>query len=426
MPGRSPLADEVMHGHFRQGLHVLAVAQRALADDQMAPASDMQLLGLLAFEDPPRDGVAAAIAECRRAGVRLAMITGDRPRTARAIASEIGFTLPDSPVVLGSDLPEDDAELGEVVDHDGVVLARITPEARLRVACALRSRGNVVAMTGDGVNDAPALREADIGVAMGTSSTDVAREAADLVLLDDHFGTIVAAIKQGRGTFLNARRFLTYHPTDNVAELAPFIAWAVSAAHVPLALGVPQILALDLGTDTLPAIALGAERPAPEVLDHPPVSGGLLDRAVAARAFGVLGPSEAVMELAVFVAALAWAGWRPGLDWPSGHALLAASGAAVLTVVVMQCANAFAGRSLHRPVWQLRWNANCFLLVAVATTVVFAAVCLGVPLVAGLLSQATPPPAVLPLIVVAIPVLWLADALWKSWSRRGGIAVGNT
>ena len=172
----------------------------------------------------------------------------------------------------GSDLPEDDAELGELVDRDGVVLARIEPADKLRIARALRARGHVVAMTGDGVNDAPALREADIGVAMGRSGTDVAREAADLVLLDDDFATIVAAIEHGRGIYANVRRFLTYHLTDNVAEVTPFVIWALSGGSIPLALGVLQILALDIGTDTLSATALGAEPPEGRVMNGPPTA----------------------------------------------------------------------------------------------------------------------------------------------------------
>jgi len=409
--------DDVLHRYATKGLRVLAVARRrAAADDQ--ELKGLELLGLLAFEDPPRPGVVEAVMQCRQAGIRMAMITGDHPKTARAIATEIGLALPDSQVLQGVDLPSDDAALGEAVDQDGVVLARITPEDKLRIARALQRRGHVVAMTGDGVNDAPALREADIGVAMGEGGTDVAREAADLVLLDDHFGTIVAAVRQGRGTFLNARRFLTYHLTDNVAELAPFLVWAVSAAHFPLALGVLQILALDLGTDTLPAIALGAEKPSDRVLEHKPVSGGLLDRTVAVRAFGVLGPAEAVTELLIFVAALFWAGWRPGLQWPTGEALLAASGAAFLTVVVMQCANAFACRSTHLSVWRLRWDGNRFLVGAVASALAFGVACLVAPPIAGLLGQAWPPAEVLPLIALSVPLLWGVDALWKRLRPR--------
>jgi calcium-translocating P-type ATPase len=404
-------AHEALARYSGSGLRVLAVAQ---GPPEAADGGPLNLLGLLGFEDPPRPGVGEAVAACRQAGISLVLVTGDHPSTAAAIAREVGLLLPSSPVLTGDDLPSGDGELGALVDRDGAVLARISPELKLRVARALRARGHVVAMTGDGVNDSPALREADIGVAMGEGGTDIAREAADLVLLDDHFGTIVAAVRQGRGTFLNARRFLTYHLTDNVAELAPFVVWALSGAHFPLALGVLQILALDLGTDTLPAIALGAEKPDHRVLEHPPVSGGLLDRTVATRAFGVLGPTEAIVELAVFVAALVAAGWRPGLQWPDGSALWAASGAAFLSVVIMQAANAFACRSTHLSVWRMRWASNGFLLISVATSVLFGVACLVIPAVASVLGQLWPPSAVLPLIALGAPLLWTADALWKA------------
>jgi hypothetical protein len=172
-------------------------------------------------------------------------------------------------VLTGAELPDDEAMLAALVDRDGVVISRVTPRTSCASPVALQSRGHVVAMTGDGVNDGPALQEADIGIAMGRSGTDVAREAADLVLLDDDFATIVEAVRLGRATFLNARQFLTYHLTDNVAELTPFLLWAATGGRFPLALGVLQILALDLGTDTLSAAALGAEPPNRDVLRTP-------------------------------------------------------------------------------------------------------------------------------------------------------------
>ncbi len=195
------------------------------------------------------------------------MVTGDHPETARAIGREVGLWTSDALLIEGKDLPQDDEILGALMDRDGIIVSRVSPEEKLRIARALRKRGHVVAMTGDGVNDAPALHEAAIGVAMGLSGTDVAREAADLVLLDDNFATIVAAIEQGRTTFANTRRFLTYHLTDNVAELAPFVVWALSGGRFPLALGVLQVLCLDIGTDILPAVALGAEPSSPRALD---------------------------------------------------------------------------------------------------------------------------------------------------------------
>ncbi|RSO03544.1 haloacid dehalogenase, partial [Streptomyces sp. WAC 06725] len=226
----------------------------------------LTLLGLVGLEDPPREGVAEAIATCRHAGIKLAMITGDHPGTARAIAEQVGLLGPDPLVLTGRELPGDDESLGALLDRDGAVIARVTPEDKLRIARALRSRGHVVAMTGDGVNDGPALREADIGIAMGASGTDVAREAADLVLLDDHFATIVTAVELGRATYANIRRFLTYHLTDNVAELTPVLVWALSGGPIPLALTVLQVRALDIGTDLLAALALGAEAANPRTM----------------------------------------------------------------------------------------------------------------------------------------------------------------
>lgn len=422
-----------------RGLRVLAVAQCARPDTagNGSPAGTsagtsageppslgavlsgpLELLGLIGYHDPPRDGVPEAIAECRRAGIRLAMITGDHPATAGSIARQIGLALPESPVLVASELPDDPQVLGAMVDRDGVVLARATPEDKLRVTRALQARGHVVAMTGDGVNDAPALTLADIGVAMGASGTQVAREAADLVLLDDHFATIVAAVRQGRETFLNVRRFLTYHLTDNVAELAPFVLWALSGGRFPLALGVMQILALDLGTDTLPATALGAERGARRVLDRPPVRGHLLDRSVAWRAFGVLGPAEALTSLAVFSLGLVLAGWRPGAAALGAPAVASASGGAFLTVVVMQMANALACRSSSRPVWRLDLLGNRFLLIAIATSAAFALVCLAVPAIARLLGQGWPPVATLPLIAAAPLILVVVDGVWKRVTHR--------
>lgn len=316
--------------------------------------------------------------------------------------------------MLGDELPGDDEVLGAMLDRDGVVLARVSPEQKLRIARALRSRGHVVAMTGDGVNDGPALQEADIGVAMGASGTDVAREAADLVLLNDDFGTIVAAVEQGRAAFGNIRRFLTYHLTDNVAELAPFVVWALSGGRFPLALGVLQILALDIGTDTLPAVALGAEPPAARTLDGPPVRGRLLDRTVAVRALGVAGPIEALLGMAAFVLSLVAFGWRPGDAFPTGAPLLAASGATFATVVLGQMANAFACRSATRPPWRIALLSNPLLILAVAIELVVA---LGASLfwgpLASMLEQA-PPPAIGWLVAVsAVPIILSADAATK-------------
>jgi magnesium-transporting ATPase (P-type) len=317
---------------------------------------------------------------------------------------------------VGDELPADEADLGAVLDHDGVVVARVSPEQKLRIARALRRRGHVVAMTGDGVNDGPALREADIGVAMGASGTDVAREAADLVLLDDHFASIVAGVRLGRATFLNVRRFLTYHLTDNVAELTPFVVWALSGARFPLALGVMQILALDIGTDTLSATALGAERPAANVLERPPVSGRLLNRTVLRRAFGLLGPTVAACTMIAFVVSLVALGWRPGDSFRAAD-VAAASGAAFMTVVSAQTANAFACRSSTRWAGAVGWTTSPLLIAAASVEVLFSFVVLFVPFLADELDHAPPPAAGWAVAILSAGVLLAVDAASKRRRR---------
>jgi magnesium-transporting ATPase (P-type) len=406
-----------------RGLRVIAVGVRPseglrASDEPEEIEVGLELLGLLGLEDPPRAEAAAAVAACRTAGIRVAMVTGDHPGTAAAVAHQVGLSIAGSPVLDGASLPADDEVLGAMLDHDGCVVSRVSPEEKLRIARALQARGHVVAMTGDGVNDGPALQQADIGVAMGRSGTDVAREAADLVLLDDDFATIVSAVEHGRATFANVRRFLTYHLTDNVAELTPFVVWALSGGRIPLALGVLQILALDIGTDLLPALALGAEQPRPGILARPPMRGHLLDRRVIARAFTVLGPAEATVAMAAFFSVFLAAGWRPGDTFPGGTTLLMASGAAFTAVVLGQFANAFACRSEHRWPGSLGWMSNRLLLLAVAVELGVLCVFLFVPAVADLLGQAPPGPAGALVAAVAIPAVLGADLAAKRWARR--------
>jgi magnesium-transporting ATPase (P-type) len=419
--GDDPAPHQAMEALTARGLRVLAIAAAPRSGRTPGNQTDceqgLRLLGLVALQDPPRDDVSASLQACRTAGVKVAMVTGDHPATATAIADEVGLRVPGSPVLSGSDLPEDEQQLGALLDHDGVVVARVSPEDKLRIARALRSRGHVVAMTGDGVNDAPALHESDIGVAMGRSGTDVARAAADLVLLDDSFAGIVAGIEQGRATFVNIRRFLTYHLTDNVAELTPFLVWALSGGFFPLALGVLQIIALDLGTDTLSAVALGAEPPAKHLLEGPPVHGRLMNRTVLRRAFGVLGPLEAVLSLAAFIVSLLALGWRPGNPFPTGHELAAASGAAFITVVLAQTANVFACRSASRWPGALGWFTNRLLVPAALSGLAISLLELWVPPIARLLGQWNPPLWGWVVALASPPILLGVDALDKRLRR---------
>jgi magnesium-transporting ATPase (P-type) len=372
------------------GRRVLAVARREWRGEPGdGMEHDLELLGLVGLEDPPRPDVGPALQACRDAGVRVAMVTGDHPATAAAIAREVGLLRADGVVLDGRELPDTDTALAELLDNaDGAVVARVTPADKLRIAAALRNRGHVVAMTGDGVNDAPALREADVGVAMGASGSDVARESADLILLDDHFGTIVTAIELGRATFANVRRFLTYHLTDNVAELAPFALWAMSGGQFPLALTVLQVLALDIGTDMLPALALGAEPPRRGLMGSR-TTRTIVDRPLLLRAFGVLGLTEAVMAMSAFTWVLVAGGWSWG-EAPSAPLLATASGTAFAAIALGQMANAFACRSTITPVWSLRATTNRLVLAAVLVQLGLLAVFLGFAPLAGLLGGSWP------------------------------------
>ena len=413
-----------------RGLRVLAVGRRpACAVPDVANADQaedhLELLGLIGLHDPPRAGVGAAIAAARVAGIKLAMLTGDHPATALAIARQIGFIVGQERVLEGQDLPKDVVALGALLDYDGVVIGRVSPKDKLDIARALQARGHVVAMTGDGVNDGPALQAADIGIAMGQSGTDVARAAADLVLLDDDFSTIVAAVEQGRATFANIHRFLTYHLSDNVAELTPFVVWALSGGRFPLALGVLQILCLDIGTDLLPALALGSETPSPGVLLRPPEGRHLIDRALVLRAFGVLGLMEAAVSMSAFVVGLLTAGWRPGDSFPTGNALFAASGAAFAAVVIGQMANVLACRSATRSPWKLGWWSNRLLLWAVGVELVALTGFLVIGPVARLLGQAVPSATSFATACLAAPLVLGADALHKYVRGRRGNPRGN-
>jgi len=376
-----------------EGLRVLALGRRRLGSEIPAGAedgeTDLELLGLVGLEDPIRPEVPDAVARCRHAGIRILMVTGDHPATAASVAARVGIE--GRRVLLGSELPDDDGELREELADPAVgVLARIVPEQKLRIARTLQASGHVVAMTGDGVNDAPALRQSDIGVAMGLSGTDVAREAADLVLLDDNFAHIVEAVEEGRAAFDNIRRFLTYHLTDNVAELAPFVLWALSGGRIPLLISVLQVLALDVGTDLLPALALGAEKPAPWVMDRAPRkrTAHLLNRHVLQRAFGFLGPVEAVSSLLMApVGAWLYLGWRPWAGLPdSGVPLATLSAMVFASIVLMQMANALECRSTTASILTIGPFTNRLLNGAIAIEAAALAAFIYLPVIADALG----------------------------------------
>jgi magnesium-transporting ATPase (P-type) len=270
-------------------------------------------------------------------------------------------------------------QLQLVLDEPELLFARVAPEQKMAIVQALQRKREIVAVTGDGVNDAPALRQADIGVAMGVSGTDVAKEAADMVLLDDNFASIVAAIEEGRAVFENIRKFLTYILTSNIPELVPYLAFALF--RIPLPLTIIQILAVDLGTDLLPALALGAEKPHPDLMRQPPRRRGrrLLDWRLVTRAYLWLGPLEAAAAMAAFLLVLNAGGWSYGEPLGKLDPLyLRATTACLAAIVVMQVANvlvcrhpsapAWAGRSLLSPLLAWAVAAELALIVAIVYT----------------------------------------------------------
>jgi sodium/potassium-transporting ATPase subunit alpha len=265
--------------------------------------------------DPPRPEIPDAIEKCRSAGIRVFMITGDYHTTAESIARQVGLYTGDGQVVVSEKLLEmGEADLSGLLDNQEVVFARTTPIQKLQIVQALQQKGEIVTVTGDGVNDAPALKNADMGVAMGVSGTDVAKEAADMVLMDDNFATIVNAIEEGRTIFANIKKFIAYILTSNIPEILPFIAFVAIGA--PLALTVVLILTIDLGTDLLPALGLGRERPENDVMQQPPRKRDerLLTRPLLGMSYGIIGMIQAAAGFFAFFVVLHQGGWTWGSE----------------------------------------------------------------------------------------------------------------
>jgi magnesium-transporting ATPase (P-type) len=364
-------AEDMAH----RGLRVLAIAYRELPTPPPATAaieSGLVCAGLVGLEDPPRPEVPAAIARCREAGIRVIMVTGDHPQTALAIAHEIGLVRGTEPDVITGDALRrlSDTQLQLALDATEVLFARVSADQKLRIVQTLQQKRETVAVTGDGVNDAPALRRADIGVAMGRSGTDVAKEAADIVLLDDNFASIVAAVEEGRAVFQNIRKFLTYILTSNIPEIVPYLAFVL--LRIPLPLTVIQILAVDLGTDLLPALGLGAERPHAGVMQVPPRPRGerLLNWKLATRAYLFLGVFEAVAAMAAFFFVLDTGGWRWGEQLARTDPLyLSATTGTLAAIVLMQVVNVFLCRSARSSVLATGIGGNRLILWGVAAEI---------------------------------------------------------
>jgi len=368
--------DNVIHADHAlmdKGLRVLAFATKELEGREASGVrseeieKDMTFLGLIGLQDPPRPEVPDAINKCHDAGVRIIMITGDGSRTALAIAKQIGLVQGTPLIIEGPAFNKmTDRELTEKLSAPEIIFARMTPKHKMRVVSILKDRGEVVAVTGDGVNDAPALKKADIGISMGITGTDVAKEASDMVLLDDNFATIVNAVEEGRTVYENIKKFMTYIFASNIPEAVPYLAYILF--KIPLPLTILQILAVDLGTDMLPALALGSEKPTPGIMKQPPrkLNERLLNFPLIARAYLFLGPLEAVACMFGFFWVLKTGGWAWGAMLPASDILYMQATTACLTaIIVTQIANVFACRSSRESLFSIEFFSNKLIFAGI-------------------------------------------------------------
>lgn len=342
-----------------RGERVLALAFKTTEGIQ-ASEEKFIYLGLVGMIDPPRPEIPDAIEKCRTAGIRVFMITGDYHITAESIARQVGLYTGDGQVVMGGQLDnmgQDD--LSKLLDSRELVFARATPMQKLQIVKALQQKGEVVTVTGDGVNDAPALKNADMGVAMGLSGTEVAKEASDMVLMDDNFATIVNAVEEGRTIFSNIKKFIAYVLTSNVPEILPFIAFVV--LNAPLALTVVLILSIDLGTDMLPALGLGREPPEVDVMKLPPRKRDerLLTWTLLGMSYGIMGMLQAAAGFFAFFVVLYQGGWLWGAPLPeTGILYKTAVTSFFAAVVICQVADVLICRTRRQSILSAGIFAN--------------------------------------------------------------------
>ncbi len=420
-----------VEGFARQGLRVLALARKATPSAAQPPERDdaesgLCFLGLVTMQDPPRAAVADAVDRCHAAGIRIIVITGDHPLTAAAIAGQVGIGGKD-PLIVNAQ-PFDhrhEQEVREILATGReAIFARASPETKLQIAEALRSEGHVVAMTGDGVNDAPALRTADIGVAMGRSGTDVAREASTMVLTDDNFATIVVAIEAGRQVYDNVRKFIQYIFAHATPEVIPFLLFALAGGTIPLPLTVMLILAFDVGTETLPSLALGRDPIEPGSMQRPPrpQTEGVIQGPMLVRAWLFLGVMVSALSLGGFFYVLHRAGWHPGdpvgAGRPLHRAYLEATTMTFAGMIAGQIGTAFAVRTRRASLRSIGVFSNPYLLGGIAGELALAALFIYLPPLQSLFGTADLPLRDLILLLPYPFIVWGADELRRWLVRR--------
>lgn len=409
-----------------QGFRMLAMAYRDLPEEieDYKPENvekDLILVGMTALQDPPRENVKKAVRECQRAGIKIIMITGDYGLTAAAIAKEIGIIQDNNyHIIKGKELDQlSDDELGKLLKSEGnIIFARTVPEHKMRIAKVLENEEEVVAMTGDGVNDAPALRKADIGVAMG-SGTDVAKEAAEIVLIDDNFATIVKAVKEGRTIYENIRKFITYIFSHETAEIVPFILMVLLG--IPLPITVMQILAIDLGTDTLPALALGRSPPEADVMDRPPrpPHERLLNLPVIVRGYLFIGVIEAILVMSGYFWVLYNGGWTLGKPLSFANPLYLKATTMVFAGIVMaQIGNLLTSQTMKSSVFEIGLFKNRWIIWGILFELIILFSIIYVPQLQLIFGTAPLGFNEWGYLILFIPIVFIADEIRKAVFRH--------
>ena len=320
----------------------------------------LTFVGLAIMSDPPRPEIYAAIKKCHNASIKIIMVTGDSPLTAKSIAVKIGLTSDKARVVTGTELDAmSKADLKQALAGE-IIFARVAPEQKYKIVSTLQEMGEIVASTGDGVNDAPALKKADIGVAMGVTGTDVAKDAADMILTDDNFASIVAAIEEGRTVYSNIQKFLIYILNSNLPEAVPSALFLFSRGAIPLPLTVMQILTVDLGTDMMPALGLGSEKAEPGIMDKPPRARNahLMSRTVLWKAFAWYGLIASIISSGAYFFVNHLDGWPAHGLATSGSTYVMATTMTLAAIIFCQIAAAMNCRTENASVFKVGLFAN--------------------------------------------------------------------
>ena len=402
-----------------RGERGLALAYKNLDSDNI-PGDHYVFVAVVGMIDPPRAEVPEAILKCRQAGIRVFMLTGDFGATAKAIGKQIGLFSDQGKVLNGDELSSlDESALSILLDEKELIFARITPAQKLQIVQALQKKDQIVTVTGDGVNDAPALKNADMGVAMGLMGTDVAKEASNMVLMDDNFATIVTAIEEGRTIFDNIKKFIAYILTSNIPQILPFIAYVL--LDIPLPLTVVLILAIDLGTDIIPALGLGSEKPETDVMSKPPRARHerLLTRNLLFMSYGIVGMIQAAAGFFSYFYILLDGGWQWGEALAVSDPLYRqAITAFFASIIICQIADVLICRTRRQSILTVGVFANRLVLLGIASELILLVLIAYVPLMNTFFGTA---PLELWQLSLSIPFaisIIIADEIRRVFVRR--------